>query len=75
MAFNDFKRVEQVLQKYPLQIKRERFLPDVRLELPALFMENLDFALKRQAQKKARCFSARVTFSLFYNRLGNVTPN
>jgi hypothetical protein len=56
MAFNDFKSVEQVLQKYPLQIKRERFLPEVRLELPALFMENLDFALKRQAAEESEVF-------------------
>jgi hypothetical protein len=56
MAFNDFKSIKQVIQKYPLQIKRERFLPEVRLELPALFMENLDFVLKRQAAEESEVF-------------------
>ena len=56
MAFSDFKSIEQVIQLYPLQIKRERFLPGVQLELPALFMENLNFSLERQAVQESEVF-------------------
>jgi len=56
MAFSDFKSIEQVIQLYPLQIKRERFLPGVQLEPPALFMENLNFSLERQAVQESEVF-------------------
>ncbi|MEZ4729487.1 MAG: hypothetical protein R3E79_20340 [Caldilineaceae bacterium] len=52
MAFSDFKTVEQVISKYPLAIKRERFLPDVRQESPAWFITNLNFALASQAAQE-----------------------
>ena len=56
MPFSDFKSIEQVIQLYPLQIKRKRFLPEVQLELPALFMENLNFSLERQAVQESEVF-------------------
>jgi len=56
MPFSNFKSIEQVIQLYPLQIKRERFLPEVQLELPALFMENLNFSLERQAVQESEVF-------------------
>ncbi|MBC8235885.1 hypothetical protein H8E77_40590 [bacterium] len=56
MPFSNFKSIEQVIQLYPLQIKRERFLPGVQLELPALFMENLNFSLERQAVQESEVF-------------------
>ena len=57
MAFSDFKNIEQVIQLYPLQIRRERFLPGVQLELPVLFIENLNFSLERQAAQESEVFS------------------
>lgn len=56
MAFSDFKSVEQVLEKYPLILKREKFLPDVHLELPPWFLDNLNFALRRQAAQESEIF-------------------
>ena len=35
MAYSDFKSVEQVIQTYPLQIRPERFIPDLQLEPPS----------------------------------------
>ncbi|MCP4105843.1 MAG: hypothetical protein GY749_09945, partial [Desulfobacteraceae bacterium] len=56
MAFSDFKTVEQVIQKYPLKIKRKKFLPDVKTELSELFMENLTFSLETQAENESEAF-------------------
>jgi len=52
MPFSSFKNVEQVIQKYPLKIRREKFLPDVSLELPELFLENLNFSLEMQSENE-----------------------
>ena len=49
MAFSDFQNIEQVIGKYPLKIRQERFIPDVELELPGLFIENLDFSLEMKS--------------------------
>ena len=56
MAYSDFKSVEQVIQIYPLQIRPERFIPDLQLELPSWFIENLDFLLDRQAIQESETF-------------------
>jgi len=56
MAFNDFKSLEQVVQKYPVRIKRERFVPEVRLKLPAWFVENLQFSQKRQGAQESEMY-------------------
>ena len=45
MAFSNFQSIEQVIQKYPLKIRQERFISDVALQLPDWFIENLDFSL------------------------------
>ena len=38
MKFSDFENVEQVIAKYPLELRQERFLPDeVSSELPEWF--------------------------------------
>ncbi len=47
MPFSNFKNLKQVIQKYPLKLRRERFLPDLSLELPEWFIENLNFSLDR----------------------------
>ncbi len=56
MAYSDFKSVEQVIQTYPLQIRPEKFLPDLQLELPGWFIENLDFLLDRHAIQESETF-------------------
>ena len=56
MAYSDFKSIEQVIQMYPLQIRRKRFLPEVSLELPGWFIENLNFLLDRQAIQESETF-------------------
>ena len=56
MAYSDFKSVEQVIQTYPLRIHPERFIPDLQLELPSWFIENLDFLLDRQAIQESETF-------------------
>ncbi len=47
MPFSEFKNINMVLEKYPLRIKREKFLPDAMLELPDWFIENLDFSIEK----------------------------
>ena len=56
MAYSDFKSIEQVIQTYPLHIRPERFLPEVQLELPDWFIENLNFTLDRQAIQESETF-------------------
>ena len=34
MAFSDFQSIEQVIQKYPLKMRQQRFLPDIEMKLP-----------------------------------------
>jgi hypothetical protein len=56
MSFSQFKNIEQVIEQYPLKMNSELFLPDVLLELPEWFMENLNFLLKRQISRKSEEF-------------------
>jgi hypothetical protein len=56
MAFSNFKNVGQVIEQYPLRYKRERFLPDVSIELSALFLENLEFSLDKQTENENEFF-------------------
>jgi hypothetical protein len=56
MAFSNFKTVGQVIEQYPLRYKRERFLPDVSIELSALFLENIDFSLDKQTENENEFF-------------------
>jgi len=49
MAFSDFKNIKQVLQYCPtVKLRLARFLPDVQLDLPDLFIENINFALDKR---------------------------
>ncbi|MCP4111865.1 MAG: hypothetical protein GY749_41115 [Desulfobacteraceae bacterium] len=48
MAFSDFKNINMVIEKYPLRIKREKFLPDTKSEPPDWFIENLNFAIEKK---------------------------
>ena len=45
MAFSNFKNVQHVIQMYPLQLVHKRLVPDTQMELPAPFLEDLDFSL------------------------------
>ncbi len=48
MKFSDFESVEQVLQKYPLALAKERFLPHREMTPPERFIEELNFAIDKQ---------------------------
>ena len=56
MAFSDFTKVEQVIQLYPLQITRKNFIPDVVFEPPALFIEDVNFSLEKQAMQESEMY-------------------
>lgn len=71
MSFSNFKNVKQVIQEYPLQLQQERFLPEVQLEVPEWFMENLNFALDKKTIFENEAFFVKVLSSHFYNRPGN----
>lgn len=71
MAYSDFRGIRQVIQIYPLQIRRENFLSEVLLELPDLFIENLNFALENQAIEESEAFFVKVSFTPSYSKRGN----
>jgi hypothetical protein len=56
MAFSNFKSVSQVIEHYPLRYKREDFLPDLPIEVPEWFIENIKFALHHQAENENEFF-------------------
>ena len=56
MPFSDFKNIEQVVQKYPLKIRQENFLPEIGLQLPENFTENLLFLLDKKAVDESEAF-------------------
>ena len=56
MAFSDFQNIEQVIGQYPLEIRSENFIPDVALELPELFIENLNFSLEMRSVDESEVF-------------------
>ena len=54
--YSEFKNVEQVLARYPLQIERVYFLPDTLVELPAELLTTLRFNLENQAETESEAF-------------------
>jgi hypothetical protein len=56
MDFGEFKSIKQVLQKYPLKLRTEEFLPEVLLELPEWFLQNLKFLLRKQGPQQSEAF-------------------
>src|SRR5271167_1037423 len=56
MAFRDFKTIEAVLREYPLELRREAFLPETRLAVPEAFLDDLRFALERRAPGESEAF-------------------
>ncbi len=57
MAFSEFKSISMVIEKYPLRIRRENFLPDAISELPDWFIENLNFAIEKKQFNDNEYFS------------------
>ncbi|RKZ85736.1 MAG: hypothetical protein DRR16_11400 [Candidatus Parabeggiatoa sp. nov. 3] len=58
MAFSEYQTIEDVIKKYPLEILNERFLQNVEITLPDLFLDNLNFALKRKTSHDNEYFFA-----------------
>ncbi len=56
MAFSDFQSIEQVIKKYPLKVRQDRFLPEVEVELPDWLMENLKFSLDMKSVDENEAF-------------------
>ncbi len=57
MQFSDFETIEQVLAKYPLEVKQERFLPaEVSEELPEWLRNNLSFLLDMKSVEENEAF-------------------
>jgi hypothetical protein len=56
MKFSDFQSIEQVIAKYPLEVRQERFLPDLRAELPSWFIENVSFLLDMKSVDESETF-------------------
>ncbi len=56
MKFSDFQSIEQVIAKYPLNVRQERFLPEAKVELPGWFNENLSFLLDMKAVDESETF-------------------
>lgn len=56
MAFSKFKHINQVLKRYPLKVKQEKFLPKVSLDLPDWFLDNLKFSLDHQSPYQSEMF-------------------
>lgn len=60
MAFSDFKHINMVLQKYPLRIKREQFIPERTIDISEWFAENLDFVMKKRQVNDNEFFACEV---------------
>jgi len=58
MAFSEYQTIEEVIKKYPLEILNERFLQNAEITLPDLFLDNLNFALKRKTSHDNEYFFA-----------------
>jgi hypothetical protein len=56
MKFCDFQSIEQVISRYPLEVRQERFLPEVKMELPDWFIENLSFWVDMKSVDESETF-------------------
>lgn len=56
MKFSDFKSIEDVVQKYPLERIKAQFLPDTEITAPELFMQGLHFSLTMQADVESEMY-------------------
>ncbi len=60
MAFSDFKNINMVLEKYPLRIKREQFIPGHAVDIPEWFVENLHFVMNKRQVNDNEFFACEV---------------
>ncbi len=74
MQFSDFKRVKDVLEKYPLATKKEIFLRDVVIELPEWFIDKLHFALTRQSEIEHEMFFRELFIGPFMEQAWMLHP-
>nr|VFJ75458.1 MAG: hypothetical protein BECKFW1821C_GA0114237_107612 [Candidatus Kentron sp. FW] len=58
MAFSEYQTIEDVLEKYPLEISNEPFVEVSEIALPDLFLDNLNFALARKTTRDNEFFLA-----------------
>jgi len=58
MSFGQYKNIADVIQKYPLKIASQRFLPNREKELPELFLDNIDFSLEQKTAYDNETFLA-----------------
>ncbi len=66
MAFTDYKSIEQVLQKEPVKILNDPFLPEqLTIDLPDWFLQDITFALSIKVLKKMKCFMKNFSLSRF----------
>lgn len=56
MAYSDFKSISQVLEKYPLKVKQQRFLPETEVAVPEYLLDNLNFLLDMQSIEENEAF-------------------
>jgi hypothetical protein len=56
MAFRDFENIDQVINKHPLKIKQDRFLPDVAIQLPECFLEDINFLMDMKSVDENESF-------------------
>ncbi|MCP4112288.1 MAG: hypothetical protein GY749_43315 [Desulfobacteraceae bacterium] len=56
MKFSDFKSVEDVQKVYPIENRKQEFIPDAELMPPQWFMDDLHFSLSKQASVESEMF-------------------
>ncbi len=57
MAFTDYKSMEDVLQKEPVTILNEAFLPEqVTIDLPDWFLQDITFTLSIKSSQENEAF-------------------
>jgi hypothetical protein len=65
MKFSDFKSVEDVIKKYPMTIRQERFLPNNELKLSDVFIQALNFAIDRRMVGESEMYYREYIISPF----------
>ena len=56
MKFSDFKSVEDVQKIYPIESRKEEFIPDAEVKPAQWFLDDLHFSLSKQADVESEMF-------------------
>ncbi len=56
MKFSDFKSVEDVQKRYPIETRKAEFIPDAEVAPPQWFLDDLRFSLSKQANVESEMF-------------------